>query len=355
MDFGDLSAWTLVPLQILFVDLLLGADNALVIALACRRLPPQEMRQAATIGVAGAVVIRIVLALIASALLSLPFLKLIGAAVLIVIALNLVGGDELEDPGYSARPGGNLWSAAAIILIADTTMSLDNVVALAAIAQGNILWLAAGVALSLPIIAYGGVMLATVLKRAPWLIEFGAALLGWIALQMATTDALFGNWLDVNAPALNAFAPALGAAFVYLYGRLIVRRPAGAEVAGLGRSIAEVPRPELVEGHLGAPQSTAAAIKTDLGPSAAPRPQRVDADRRDTTQPAAPAPPRTPTAATKVPSPTYYDTGAEPEDQHEPPPAPATNEDRMAIIGVLVLAVVAGAMLMVVTWLDSFN
>ena len=352
MDFGDLSAWTLVPLQILFVDLLLGADNALVIALACRRLPPQEMRRAATIGVAGAVVIRIVLALVASALLSLPFVKLIGAAVLIVIALNLVGGDELEDPGYSARPGGNLWSAAAIILIADTTMSLDNVVALAAIAQGNILWLAAGVALSLPIIAYGGVMLATLLKRAPWLIEFGAALLGWIALQMATTDALFGNWLDVNAPALNAFAPALGAAFVYLYGRLIVRRPARGE---FGASIAEGPHPEPVEGDLGLPQSlilssskdTAAAKARAAAPVVAvPHPEPLEGDL---------GLPRSTTSATNTQPAAYYDTGAEPEDQHEPPPAPATNEDRIAIIGVLVLAVVAGAMLMVVTWLDSFN
>jgi YjbE family integral membrane protein len=332
MDFGDLSAWTLVPLQILFVDLLLGADNALVIALACRRLPPQEMRQAATIGVAGAVVIRIVLALIASALLSLPFVKLIGAAVLIVIALNLIGGDELEDPGYSARPGGNLWSAAAIILIADTTMSLDNVVALAAIAQGNILWLAAGVALSLPIIAYGGVMLATLLKRAPWLIEFGAALLGWIALQMATTDALFGGWLDVNAPALAAFAPALGAAFVYLYGRLIVRRPARPDAAELGVLVAEVPLPELVKGDLGA---AAAEV---------PHPELVEGD-----------PSRSATAVTNAPPTAYYDPGAEPEDRHEPPPAPATNEDRIAIIGVLLLAVVAGVMLMAVTWLDSLN
>jgi YjbE family integral membrane protein len=302
----DVSSWFLVPLQILFVDLLLGADNALVIALACRRLPPHEVRQAATIGVAGAVIIRTLLAFVASALLAAPFVKLLGAATLIVIAMNIVSGEQFGEGGHASRSGANLWSAAAIILVADTTMSLDNIVALAAIARGNLFWLISGVALSLPIIAFGGVMLADLLKRASWLVEFGAALLGWIALQMAVTDAVFGGWLDLNMPALASVAPALGAAFVLAYGRFVARRAPVAALPALIRP----PRP------------------------AAPKPPAI----------VEPAPPTAP-----------WDASAEPDDHHEPPAVVKSRDDRVAIIGVLLLAVAAGVILMVASYLDSFD
>ena len=312
MGFEDASNWFVIPLQILIVDLLLGADNALVIALACRRLPPAETRRAAMIGVGGAVVIRTLLAFVASALLAVPFLKLIGAATLILIALNIADGDELTNSSHGARPGSSLWSAAAIILIADTTMSLDNVVALAAIARGNLVWLALGVALSLPIIAFGGVMLADLLRRAPWLTELGAALLGWIALGMASTDAVFGDWLEINAPALAGLAPALGAAFVVAYGRVVGRRPASA--------ISPAPEP----------------AQTREPPPVVMAPPEIPAEE---------APPTAP----------YYDPGPEPVDRHEPADTPRSRDDRVAIIGVLLLAVAAGVILMVVSWLDSFN
>ncbi len=340
MDLSDASAWLTVPLQILLVDLLLGADNALVIALACRRLPPQEVRRAATLGVLGAIIIRILLALVASALLALPFVKLIGAIILLVIAMNLVGdaqGDELP----VARPGASLWSAAATILIADTIMSLDNVVALAAIAQGNIWWLAAGVALSLPIIAFGGVMLADVLKRAPWLVEIGAALLGWIALQLAMTDAVIGDAIAVNAPALGALAPLLGAGFVFAYGRLgagaqrRAPRRAASPIGGAGsRKIEDV--------VAAAPKAETTSINTTRNASLLAA--SVERGNEINTPP-----------ATRVRAAPLYDTGPEPQDQHEPLAVPRTREDRVAIIGVLLLAVVAGTILMLVSYLDSFN
>ena len=116
MDLGDASSWFLVPLQILLVDLLLGADNALVIALACRNLPPQDIRRAAAIGVFGAILIRTLLAVVATALLALPLVKIIGALALVVIAMNLVSGEELDEDGeLGAKAGHSLWSAAAII------------------------------------------------------------------------------------------------------------------------------------------------------------------------------------------------------------------------------------------------
>jgi YjbE family integral membrane protein len=317
----DFASWVLVPLQILFVDLLLGADNALVIALACRRLPPNEVRQAATIGVAGAVVIRTLLAFVASALLAAPFVKLIGAATLMVIAMNMAVGEELGEEGHFARPGATLWSAAAIILVADTTMSLDNVVALAAIARGNLFWLVMGVALSLPIIAFGGVMLAELLKRASWLVEFGAALLGWIALEMAVTDAIFGGWLDLNMPALVGIAPALGAAFVVAYGRFAAVRATAPAAAPLPATPAPATAPIPAAAPLPAPP-----------PNPRPVPVRVE-----------PAP-----AA-------LYDPGGEHDDHHEPPVTVKNREDRIAIIGMLLLALAAGIILMVASYLDSAN
>ena len=308
MDVSDASYWFLVPLQILLVDLLLGADNALVIALACRHLPPRQMREAAAIGVSGAVFIRTLLAIVATALLAIPLVKILGALALLIIAMNLVAGEEFGAEAHGgAEAGQGLWSAAAIILVADTAMSLDNVVALAAIARGNYLWLAAGVALSLPIIAFGGVMLAKLLKRAPWLVEIGAALLGWIALSMATSDAIFGGWAEVQAPGLAALAPALGAAFVFLYGRLV-------------------------------PKTTRfAPTETKLAPEAPQSIARPDPVRQT------------------IVTPEPVDLDPEPDDHYEAPRAAGTRDDRAAIIGVLLLALVAGGILMVVSYLDSVN
>jgi YjbE family integral membrane protein len=300
MDFGDLSIWLLIPLQILFVDLLLGADNALVIALACRALPPEDVRRAAMLGVGGAILARLVMAILATWLLSVPLLQILGALVLISIAMNVcVGGDAPAKP----RSASDLWSAAAIIVVADAAMGLDNVVALAAIAHGNFWLLAIGIAFSVPILAYGGIVLSQWLARTPALVTFGAGMLGWIAGQMAMSDPAIASWADVNAPGLVAIAPALGAAFVYFCGRLAKR-----EAPAAAASPAPLPRP--------APQRRAAPP-----PRLAP----------------------------------FGDRSPEPEARVEPPRVPATREDRVAIIGVLLLAVAAGAILMIASLIDSYN
>ena len=192
MDFGDGAAWLVIPVQIFFVDLLLGADNALLIALACRSLGPEDARKAIVFGAGGAILLRLVLTVLASSLLALPLVKLVGAWLLIVIALNVTA--EHASNGGEDRPSsfarGDLWSAATVIVVADAAMSLDNVVALAAIARGNFWLLAAGVAFSIPVLAYGGLILTTLLKNAPGLVAIGAALLGWIAGDMAVSDPL---------------------------------------------------------------------------------------------------------------------------------------------------------------------
>ena len=233
----DGAAWIVVLVQILCVDLLLGADNAVVIALACSRLPVEETRRAVILGAVGAIALRLGMLAFANALLDVPLVKLVAAWTLIVIALNVRarsgGDDRLAAAGTVGR--GDFVTAAAVIMLADAAMSLDNVVALAAIAGGSFWLLALGVALSIPIIAFGSLILSGIIRRAPAILTLGAAVLGWIAGAMAVSDPLVAGWVEANAPALAVFAPALGAAFVWLAGegaqRRSPRRAIGAERA----------------------------------------------------------------------------------------------------------------------------
>lgn len=299
--------WLLIPFQILLVDLLLGADNALVIALACRSLPPTEVRRAATIGIGGAIALRLLMTVVATSLLTFPLVKLIGALVLIGIALNLADGDDFADTIVTRpRAATRMWTAAAIIVVADAAMSVDNVVALAAIARGSFWLLAIGVALSLPILVYGGLLLTHLLRRAPGLVTFGAVLLGWIAGDMAITDPLIAPWAYANAPGLVAIAPALGAAFVFFQSR-------GARAEAPKRAIESKPAPR--------PVSTRVVRAPEPPPKLEP----------------------------------LGDATPEPEGRVEAPRVPASAEDRIAIIGVLLLAIAAGAILMFASYYDSFN
>ena len=266
MDGFSLHGLT-IPLQIGLVDLMLGADNALLIGLASRSLAPADRKRAAALGVAGAIGLRLLMTMAATTLLAAPLVKAIGAVVLLVIALNLAGAD---DAGLEAlesapsRPSG-LWSAAAVIVFADAVMSLDNVVALAAIAQGDYLWLLIGVGLSLPMLGYGGLVVADALAGAPGLVALGAALLGWIAGGMAVSDPLWAHWADTSAPGLVALAPGLGAAFVYLHG-LLVEKPARTTARP-----APVVRPARAPAPIPAAPAPIPAATAALAPEAATR------------------------------------------------------------------------------------
>jgi YjbE family integral membrane protein len=294
MDLGDGSNWLFVPLQILVVDLLLGADNALVIALACRSLAPEDMRRAVTIGVAGAIVFRLVMTVVATSLLAIPLVKIVGALALTAIAMNISSGGGLDAPAPIRRRGAapDLWSTAAVIVVADAAMSLDNVVALAAIARGSFWLLAIGVALSLPILGFGGMLLHELLRRAPALVAFGAALLGWIAGGMAISDPVIAPWANANAPGLVAIAPVLVAAFVWLNGAFVVKKAA---------------------------------------PITAPEPLAPE-----------------PTAPLKPPQ------VPPPPEQLVKPAARAAARTRVMIAGVVILAIAAGAFLAMVAYLDSY-
>ena len=211
---------------------------------------------------------------------------------LTAIAMNISSGGGLDAPAPIRRRGAapDLWSTAAVIVVADAAMSLDNVVALAAIARGSFWLLAIGVALSLPILGFGGMLLHELLRRAPALVAFGAALLGWIAGGMAISDPVIAPWANANAPGLVAIAPALVAAFVWLNGAFVVKKAA---------------------------------------PITAPEP------------PARPAP----LAPPQIPP---------PPEQLVKPAARAAAQTRVMIAGVVILAIAAGAFLGMVAYLDGY-
>ncbi|MEN7430140.1 YjbE family putative metal transport protein [Chromobacterium sp. TRC.1.1.SA] len=225
MEPDSLAHSLSLTFQVSFLDLILSGDNALVIALACRSLPEALRRRAVLWGTGFAIVLRLLLAAAAGALLRVPMLKLIGAAILLAIAIQLLlGGDEdgggealAERAGHSQQ----LWNAVMLVVGADLALSLDNVVALAAAAQGSVMFLLLGLALSVPLLMYGSLLLSKLMDDYPLLIPAGAAVLGWLAGGLAASDALWGDWVASQAPALLVVAPLMGAGFVLLQSRIV--------------------------------------------------------------------------------------------------------------------------------------
>ena len=175
-------------LQIIGINIVLSGDNAVVIALAARSLPPAQQKKAVAWGSGAAVLMRILLTIVAVQLLALPYLKLVGAALLLWIAVQLLLPEE-EGSGH-AQASGNLGAAIRTILIADLVMSLDNVIAVAAAAKGSILLLVIGLAISIPLVVFASRLLLVLMERYPVIITVGAALLGWVAGDMAVTDPI---------------------------------------------------------------------------------------------------------------------------------------------------------------------
>lgn len=189
---SDPLLWSALA-QIIAIDLLLGGDNAVVIAMACRRLPRELQTKAIYGGMFGAIVLRVILLFCAVHLLALPFLKLIGALLLVWIGIKLVAN---QDEGDEAIDGGTrLWTAIRTIVVADVAMSLDNVLAVAAAGDGNVYLVAAGVLISIPIIVLGSRLVLAALHRLPWLVPAGGALIGWIAGGMGVGDQAVQPWV----------------------------------------------------------------------------------------------------------------------------------------------------------------
>ena len=217
------AAFWLAVLRIVFVNFLLSGDNAVVIAMACRELPPQQRRWGLVIGAGVAVILRVILVGAIAWLMLLPYLKLVGGVALIFIAAKLLVPEDPDRDEIAAVA--HLWRAVMIIAIADIVMSIDNMVAIAAIAQGNILLLAIGLAVSIPLIVAGAALVMAVLSRFPVLIWAGTALLGWIAGELIVADVVVSSHLAAAFGAQLArqiafAAPATGAALAVAAGGL---------------------------------------------------------------------------------------------------------------------------------------
>ncbi|HEV7408239.1 MAG TPA: TerC family protein [Bradyrhizobium sp.] len=172
--------------KIIWINVLLSGDNALVIALACRGLAPKQRLWGMVFGAAAAVVLRIIFTGIVATLMALPYLKLVGGLALLVIAAKLLVPEEEDEDGVQSAT--HLWAAIQIVVVADIVMSLDNVIAVAAAANGSVPLLVLGLAISIPLIVAGAALIMALLTRLPILVWAGAALLGWIAGEVIATD-----------------------------------------------------------------------------------------------------------------------------------------------------------------------
>lgn len=189
MDISALFTWqnTLAVLEVIWVNIVLSGDNAVVIALACRGLPAHQRRMGMALGAGVAIVLRLVFTLLVVQLLAMPFLKIGGSLLLVWIAVKLLT-EEGEGDDDKIAASDRLWHAVRTVAIADMVMSLDNVLAIAAVAKGNTPMLVFGLAVSIPLIVAGATLVMALLSRFPILVWAGAGLLGWVAGEMFITD-----------------------------------------------------------------------------------------------------------------------------------------------------------------------
>lgn len=212
--------------QIIMIDILLGGDNAVVIALACRQLPTQQRLKGILWGTAGAIILRVILIAFALTLLQVPYLKLVGSALLLWIGVKLLAPQE--DEHSNIQGSDRLWAAVKTVIVADLVMSIDNVIAIAgaatsAGAQHQLPLVIFGLLVSVPIIIWGSQLVLKLMDRFPVIITAGGMLLGWIAGTMAHSDPAVRDWL----PQTSVWSYGLGiagATGVFVAGRALKRR-----------------------------------------------------------------------------------------------------------------------------------
>ena len=216
-------------IKIVWINIILSGDNAVVIALAARSLPPDQQKRAVLFGSGAAVVLRIVLTVVAAKLLALPYLQIAGGLMLLWIGVQLLGGEE--DGDGESKDYGSMLAAVRTILIADLVMSLDNVIAVAAAAQGDTTLLILGLAISIPLVIFGSTLMIKLMERFPIIIIFGAALIGWVAGETIASDVALKNVLLAN-PWLHYAAAVAGAVLVIAVGKLLQVRGGKTVMAG---------------------------------------------------------------------------------------------------------------------------
>ena len=227
-EFLTAHFWLAVG-QIIMIDILLGGDNAVVIALACRQLPAHQRTKGILWGTAGAIVLRVILIAFALTLLQVPYLKLVGAALLLWIGVKLLAPQD-DDEHSNIKGSDKLWGAVKTVIVADLVMSVDNVIAIAGAAQGageqhQLALVIFGLVVSIPIIVWGSQMVLKLMDRFPFIITAGGMLLGWIAGTMAHSDPGIVNYLPQDKSWNYALGLA-GALFVLAYGKILHVRAA---------------------------------------------------------------------------------------------------------------------------------
>jgi YjbE family integral membrane protein len=208
--------------KIIWINIILSGDNAVVIAMAARTLPAPQQTKAVVWGSAAAVVLRVVLTVVAAKLLALSFLQIVGGLLLLWIGIQLLG-DEDESAEGESKHHGTLLSAIRTILIADLVMSLDNVIAVAAAAKGNLTLLILGLAISIPLVIFGSTLMIKLMERFPVIVVIGAGLIGWVGGEAIISDKVLQGVVAAN-PWLHYIAAAIGAAFVVGVGKAIQSR-----------------------------------------------------------------------------------------------------------------------------------
>jgi YjbE family integral membrane protein len=226
---ADTGSFLIQLLQIIWINILLSGDNAVVIALACRSLPPKSRKVGIVLGAGVAIVLRIIFTLMVVSLLALPYLRIGGGVLLVWIAVKLLT-DETDESNVKAA--GSVWQAVRIVAIADMVMSLDNVLAIAAVAKDSTMLVILGLGLSIPLIVFGAQLVITLIERYSWLVWVGAALLGFVAGELMVSEprlhGIFGPWSETT---LEMIAGAIGAALVLFVGVYLKKRHHAAEIA----------------------------------------------------------------------------------------------------------------------------
>ncbi len=223
LDITTAAFWIAV-LQIILIDILLGGDNAVVIALACRKLPDEQRKKGIFWGVAGAIGLRIVLIFFALQLLAIPWLKIVGALLLFWIGVKLLMPEE--DAHGEVAAATNLAGAIKTIIVADAVMSLDNVIAVAGAANGSMLLVTFGILVSIPIVVWGSQLVLKLMDRYPIVITAGGALLGWIGGGMMVSDPALPAGLFDGIPYPKHLVSAAGALLVIAIGKWLSARAA---------------------------------------------------------------------------------------------------------------------------------
>jgi YjbE family integral membrane protein len=242
MTFDQPDFWLALG-KIIWINVLLSGDNAVVIALACRSLPPRTRWWGIVLGAGVAVLLRVIFTGVVTSLLDLQGLKILGALALLYIAIDLILPSK-EGKESEIEAAENLWRAVRVVAVADLVMSLDNVIAIAGAAKGSWLLISIGLATSIPLIIAGAAMITALFERFPMLVQAGAALLGWVAGEMLVSDpAIVGALGEEIVHQLEYLAAVAGAVLVLAIGAWIKRRRHAAHLAKLGVAARAVAAP----------------------------------------------------------------------------------------------------------------